>query len=96
MTIEERVQHYASSYSGILPKEVIESSKEWWRKELEEVASEAVATYQIEHEQKHIASAVEVARREERDKIIKEYGDFNDGCGCCMDTNLKKALTPSQ
>ena len=41
MNIEERVQHYASSYSGILPNVLIESSKEWWRKELEEVAEEA-------------------------------------------------------
>ena len=36
MTLDEQVEHYASSYSGILPKEVIESSKEWWRKELEQ------------------------------------------------------------
>jgi hypothetical protein len=28
----------------------------------------------------------------ERKSIIEEYGHMNDGCGCCQDTTLKKAL----
>lgn len=27
------------------------------------------------------------------DRVMAVYGDFNDGCGCCMDYNLKLALT---
>ena len=34
------------------------------------IAESAVATYQTEYEQKHIASAVELARKEERERVM--------------------------
>lgn len=36
--------------------------------------------------------AVKEAREEERKMIIKEYGHFNDGCGCCARDNLGNEL----
>jgi hypothetical protein len=39
--------------------------------------------------------AREEGAREEREMIVKEYGHFNDGCGCCSFTNLAEALTES-
>jgi len=86
MNIEERVQHYASSYSGILPNVLIESSKEWWRKELEEVAEEAekrgFARGQLAEIEANAVSDITIAkekveqireegRREEREKLVE-------------------------
>ncbi len=47
---------------------------------IEEEIEKAVATYQTEYEQKHIASAVEIARKEEREKIVEWVrGSFQTG-----------------
>ncbi len=44
---------------------------DWLRTTLTTVIEETVASYQTEYEQKHIASAVEIARKEEREKIVE-------------------------
>lgn len=42
---------------------------------------------------KLIELAINQAVREALDEIEKEYGDFNDGCGCCgSGMNLKDAI----
>jgi len=39
-----------------------------------------------------LTSAYQKGVEDERERIIKEYGGFNDGCGCCMDDSLEEAI----
>lgn len=40
----------------------------------------------------HVMMAIAEAEQRVRDKIIKDYGHFNDGCGCCGQKSLKEEL----
>ena len=63
-------------------------------KEIKEEIAKALSE-QKEEFQKILNSGrkmYELGKKDERERIIKEYGNFNDGCGCCSEESLKKAL----
>lgn len=39
-----------------------------------------------------ILAAEQRARDDERQRIIDRYGDFNNGCDCCSDSDLKTEI----
>ena len=78
------------------PKET-QTSEKW---EEREIFDEAVTTTQVQprllREDKVIKifdKEISQAKEEERERIIKEYGSFDDGCGCCALTTLKEELS---
>ena len=36
---------------------------------------------------------VKQGREEQRKEIIEKYGDYDNGCGCCADKDLKEILS---
>lgn len=74
--VEERVEQYAVSYKGILPDEVIERSKEYWRKELLDVAKFAEEQGKREEREKYQETNIKQLV-EEMLQDIQEHGDMH-------------------
>jgi hypothetical protein len=51
------------------------------------------AHFNIDWIKELIFNLLSQAKEEERERIIKEYGSFDDGCGCCALTTLKEELS---
>lgn len=69
---------------------------------VEEIASDYRLKDHIKTEVRHdflrqaLSELYDAGRREEYQRIKNEYGYMNDGCGCCSEESLEKALSSEQ
>lgn len=77
-SVEEIVEEFANKFAVNISdiKATKQNAKNWLRTNLTTTRQQAY----------------EEGVKAERERIVKEYGHFNDGCGCCSEEKLCDAL----
>lgn len=82
------------SYIGLKPK-----FNESWRERFEkkfEIPWHEETGYNLKNIKSFISSELALAKQEERERILGEYGHFTNSCECFGGTTLKEALSDAK